>query len=83
MKGGNRVRDVDYGIIDKDELMRLLIDLQEGLIEERRMRDKMCELYERQLKIQDAEIKRLQSELALAHEKTKTSFIKRPAPLRK
>lgn len=75
------MRDVDYGIIDKDELMRLLIDLQEGLIEERHMRDKMCELYERQLKIQDAEIKRLQSELA--HERTKTSSIKRPAPLKK
>lgn len=75
------MHDVGYGIIDKEELMRLLLDLQEGLIEERRMRDKMCELYERQLKIQDAEIKRLQSELA--REKVKTPLIKRPAPLRK
>ena len=50
-----------YGIIDKSEMTKLVEAAHEAMEQERQMRQRLIDMYERQLKIQDAEIQRLQA----------------------
>lgn len=50
-----------YGIIDKSEMTKLVEAAREAMEQERQMRQRLIDMYERQLKVQDAEIQRLQA----------------------
>ena len=68
----NHSEESQFGIINKSELTQLIETAREAVEQERQMRQRLIDMYERQLKIQDTEIKRLQAELA--REKAKHLF---------
>lgn len=57
----NHSEEPQLGIINKSELTQLIEAAREAMEQERQMRQRLIDMYERQLKIQDAEIQRLQA----------------------
>lgn len=62
------MREYDLGLVNKNELINMIHELQKGVEEERRMRDKLFAMYENQIAMQDAEIRRLQNALVEAEQ---------------
>ena len=63
-----------YGVIDKAEMLKMIEDLREGMMQERQAHQRIINMYERQLQLQDNEIQRLQARIAELEANPRTKY---------
>jgi cellulose biosynthesis protein BcsQ len=63
-----------YSVIDKAEMLKMIEDLREGMMQERQAHQRIINMYERQLQLQDNEIQRLQAQIAELEANPRTKY---------